>query len=55
MLMAPFAGDDLMDRINPVGAAWNAFWTLLCTPSSLYQDLGACWAPRPARPGSVSS
>jgi SAM-dependent methyltransferase len=41
MLIEPFAGDDLSDNINPVGAAYYSFSTLLCTPSSLSQDVGA--------------
>jgi 2-polyprenyl-3-methyl-5-hydroxy-6-metoxy-1,4-benzoquinol methylase len=41
MLIEPFAGDDLRDNLNPVGAAYYAFSTLLCTPSSLSQDVGA--------------
>ena len=41
MLIEPFANDDLADNLNPVGAAYYAFSTLLCTPSSLSQDVGA--------------
>jgi SAM-dependent methyltransferase len=41
MLIEPFAGDDLNDNLNPVGAAYYAFSTLLCTPSSLSQEVGA--------------
>jgi SAM-dependent methyltransferase len=41
MLIEPFAGDDISDNINPVGAAYYGFSTLLCTPSSLSQDVGA--------------
>ena len=40
MLIEPFAGDDLNDNLNPVGAAYYAFSTLLCTPSSLSQEVG---------------
>ena len=29
------------DNLNPVGAAYYGFSTLLCTPSSLSQDVGA--------------
>ena len=35
------AGDRLEDNLNPVGAAYYGFSTLLCTPSSLSQDVGA--------------
>jgi SAM-dependent methyltransferase len=41
MLIEPFANDDLADNLNPVGAAYYGFSTLLCTPSSLSQDVGA--------------
>jgi SAM-dependent methyltransferase len=41
MLIEPFANDDLADNLNPVGAAYYAFSTLLCTPSSLSQEVGA--------------
>jgi SAM-dependent methyltransferase len=40
MLIEPFANDDLTDNLNPVGAAYYGFSTLLCTPSSLSQDEG---------------
>jgi SAM-dependent methyltransferase len=41
MLIEPFAGDDVTDNLTPVGAAYYAFSTLLCTPSSLSQEVGA--------------
>jgi SAM-dependent methyltransferase len=41
MLIEPFAHDDLADNLNPVGAAYYGFSTLLCTPSSLSQDVGS--------------
>jgi SAM-dependent methyltransferase len=41
MLIEPFAHDDLSDNLNPVGAAYYGFSTLLCTPSSLSQEVGA--------------
>jgi SAM-dependent methyltransferase len=40
MLIEPYANDDLSDNLNPVGACYYAFSTLLCTPSSLSQDVG---------------
>ena len=40
MLIEPNANDDLADNLNPVGAAYYGFSTLLCTPSSLSQDVG---------------
>ena len=41
MLVEPMAGDDLSENMNPVGAAYYGFSTLLCTPSSLSQEVGA--------------
>jgi SAM-dependent methyltransferase len=41
MLIEPFANDDLSQNLNPVGAAYYGFSTLLCTPSSLSQEVGA--------------
>jgi 2-polyprenyl-3-methyl-5-hydroxy-6-metoxy-1,4-benzoquinol methylase len=41
MLIEPFAADDLAGNLTPVGAAYYGFSTLLCTPSSLSQDVGA--------------
>lgn len=40
MIVEPVAGDRLEDNLNPVGRAYYAFSTLLCTPSSLAQDVG---------------
>jgi hypothetical protein len=40
MLIEPFANDDLADNLNPVGAAYYGFSTLLCTPCSLSQEVG---------------
>ena len=41
MLIEPFAADDIAGNLNPVGAAYYGFSTLLCTPSSLSQEVGA--------------
>lgn len=40
MLIEPFAHDDLAGNLNPVGAAYYGLSTLLCTPSSLSQEVG---------------
>ncbi len=40
MIVEPAAGDRIEDNINPVGRAYYAFSTLLCTPCSLSQDVG---------------
>ena len=40
LLVEPMAGDAVDDNLNPVGAAYYAFSTLLCTPNSLSQEVG---------------
>lgn len=40
MVVEPIAGDHVEDNLNPVGRAYYGFSTLLCTPSSLSQDVG---------------
>ena len=40
VVVEPMAGDRLEDNLNPVGAAYYGFSTLLCTPNSLSQDVG---------------
>jgi SAM-dependent methyltransferase len=40
MIVEPAAGDRVEDNFNPVGRAFYGFSTLLCTPSSLAQDVG---------------
>ncbi len=40
LLVEPMAGDSVDDNLNPVGAAYYAFSTLLCTPNSLSQEVG---------------
>jgi 2-polyprenyl-3-methyl-5-hydroxy-6-metoxy-1,4-benzoquinol methylase len=40
MIVEPAAGDQVQDNLNPVGRAFYAFSTLLCTPGSLAQDVG---------------
>src|SRR3954471_9883891 len=41
MLIEQFANDDVAANLTPVGAAYYGFSTLLCTPSSLSQEVGA--------------
>lgn len=41
MIVEPMAGDRVEDNLNPVGRAYYGFSTLLCTPASLSQDVGA--------------
>jgi 2-polyprenyl-3-methyl-5-hydroxy-6-metoxy-1,4-benzoquinol methylase len=40
MIVEPNAGDRIEDNINPIGRAFYAFSTLLCTPASLSQEVG---------------
>ena len=40
MIVEPRAGDSVPENLNPVGRAYYAFSTLLCTPSSLSQEVG---------------
>lgn len=40
MIVEPFANDRLEDNLNPVGRAFYAFSTMLCTPTSLGQEVG---------------
>ncbi|MGD9960510.1 class I SAM-dependent methyltransferase [Nocardioides sp.] len=40
MIVEPAAGDHPEDNFNPVGRAYYGFSTLLCTPSSLSQEVG---------------
>jgi SAM-dependent methyltransferase len=40
MIVEPAAGDAIEDNLNPVGRAYYAFSTLLCTPASLSQEVG---------------
>ena len=41
MLVEPLAHDELADNLNPVGRVYYAASTVICTPSSLAQDVGA--------------
>lgn len=40
MVVEPVAGDHVEDNLHAVGRAYYGFSTLLCTPSSLAQDVG---------------
>ena len=41
MIVEPFAGDRLEDNLNPIGRAFYSASTLICTPASLSQEVGA--------------
>jgi SAM-dependent methyltransferase len=55
MIVEPAAGDRVEDNLNPVGRAYYGFSTLLCTPASLSQDVGAALGAQagPARIAEV--
>lgn len=40
MVVEPFANDDLVDNLNPVGRVFYSGSTFLCTPSALSQEGG---------------
>lgn len=40
MIVEPFANDNLHENFNPLGRAYYAFSTMICTPNSLSQDVG---------------
>ena len=41
MLVEPMAGDSLEDNFNPIGRIYYAFSTMVCTPGSRSQEVGA--------------
>jgi SAM-dependent methyltransferase len=57
MIVEPAAGDRVEDNLNPVGRAYYGFSTLLCTPSSLAQDVGLALGTQagPARVHDVAT
>lgn len=40
MIVEPFAGDKIEENLHPVGRAFYGASTLLCTPASLFQEVG---------------
>lgn len=40
LMVEPFANDTLAENMNPIGRAFYSFSTVLCTPSSLSQEVG---------------
>ena len=42
MIVEPFAEDRLQDNLNPVGRMFYAASTMICTPGSRAQEVGAC-------------
>jgi len=41
LIVEPFAGDRVEENLNPVGRAFYSASTLICTPASLSQEVGA--------------
>ena len=41
LLVEPFANDDVVDNLNPIGRVFYSASTLICTPASLSQEVGA--------------
>jgi hypothetical protein len=41
MIVEPYAKDDLVDNLTPVGRVFYSASTLICTPASLSQEVGA--------------
>jgi 2-polyprenyl-3-methyl-5-hydroxy-6-metoxy-1,4-benzoquinol methylase len=41
MIVEPYAGDRLEENLNPVGRTYYSASTLICTPASLAQEVGA--------------
>lgn len=40
MIVEPLAGDSLAENLNPVGRVYYGFSTMVCTPTSLSQEVG---------------
>jgi len=57
MIVEPAAGDRVEDNLNPVSRAYYGFSTLLCTPASLSQPVGAALGTQagPARIRDVTT
>ena len=41
LLVEPYANDDVADNLNPIGRIFYSASTIICTPASLSQDVGA--------------
>lgn len=41
MIVEPFANDDTKDNLNPVGRVFYSASTMICTPASMSQEVGA--------------
>jgi hypothetical protein len=41
MIVEPFANDDTKDNLNPIGRVFYSASTMICTPASMSQEVGA--------------
>lgn len=41
MIVEPFANDDVKDNLNPIGRVFYSASTMVCTPASMSQEVGA--------------
>jgi 2-polyprenyl-3-methyl-5-hydroxy-6-metoxy-1,4-benzoquinol methylase len=41
LIVEPYANDDVADNLNPIGRVFYSASTLICTPASLSQEVGA--------------
>ncbi len=50
MIVEPFANDNLRDNLNPVGRVFYAASTMICTPASRSQEVGAALGAQAGEP-----
>ena len=55
LIVEPAAGDRVEDNLHPIGRAYYAFSTLLCTPASLSQEVGLALRAQAGEAASATS
>lgn len=50
LVVEPFAGDNIEDNLNPIGRVFYSASTLICTPASLSQEVGAALGAQAGEP-----
>lgn len=50
MIVEPFANDDVKDNLNPVGRVYYSASTMICTPASRAQEVGAALGAQAGEP-----
>ena len=50
LLVEPFANDNVTDNLNPLGRLFYSVSTLVCTPASLSQEVGAALGAQAGEP-----